>query len=454
MNKSIRYGALAVFVGASGTAAADSAKTLGGIVVTSDDGNYVASLGGRVHFDYTGILPDKGSGFDSGASENDSGFYFRRVYLSLAGKIYGWRYRIDYDASNTSNPANGFQDVYASHDIGDYGTIRIGQTRGWRGLDFLTSNNDKIFTERNINSETGIQGGRDYLPGLYYRYSRPHTFTANDNLWGGVAVYSLAKAGATTNQGTGTPTQGLGYDARIAYAPIVTPTHWIHLGSSFSSVHADNGAALTAGSSVWYSYKGVAQNIVSMKGTQPATAGTLANIGGGNNPEANTVLGELAGAFGPVYLQAEGGQAIFRQPNFSATNPNKQTVDSYSVEASFYPTGETKRYDTTVATYAAPKPIHDYGAVELALGYNFIKNHDIPAKDVGASGAACAPALGSIPKGSTITKCDISYITAGVNYYVNSNVRFMLDYYYGTFDLGNAGKDLPKAINARFQIVF
>jgi phosphate-selective porin OprO and OprP len=452
VKQQIRYGALAVLAGAglSGTALADSASTLGGIVVKSDDGNFVGSLGGRIHFDYTGIMPDKSSGFDSGASENDSGFYFRRVFISLSGKIYGWRYRIDEDISNTSNPANGFQDVYASHDIGDYGTVRIGQTRPWRGIDYLTSNNDKIFTERNVNSETGLLGGRDFQDGVFYRYSRPNTFKANDNFWAGASIYSLNKAGSTTDQGTGTPTQGLGYNARVAYAPVVTPREWIHVGTSFSSDHADNGASLTSGSSTWYSYKGVSQNLVSMKGTQPATTGTLANIGGGNNPNVNTLLGELAGAFGPLYLQAEGGQALFHQPTYSATNPNKQLVHSFSVEGSYYLTGETKRYDTTVGTYTSPAPIHPYGAVELAVGYDQIANTGLGA----GTTTYCTPALGTIAKGTTITKCEISYVTAGVNYYANSSVRFMLDYYYGDFNLGDAGKDTPKAINARFQIAF
>lgn len=452
MKQQIRYGALAVLAsaGLAGVAHADSAQTLGGIVVKSDDGNFVGSLGGRIHFDYTGIMPDKQSGFDSGASENDSGFYFRRVFISLSGKIYGWRYRIDEDISNTSNPASGFQDVYASHDIGDYGTVRIGQTRPWRGIDYLTSNNDKIFTERNVNSETGLLGGRDFQDGVFYRYSRPNTFLANDNFWAGASVYSLNKAGSTTNEGTGTPTQGLGYNARVAYAPIVTPREWVHIGTSFSSDHADNGATLTSGSSTWYSYKGVTQNLVSMKGTQPTTSGTLANIGGGNNPNVNTLLGELAVAYGPAYLQAEGGQALFHQPTFSATNPNKQLVRSFAVEGSYYLTGETKRYDTTVGAYASPVPIHKYGAVELAVGYDQIANTGIGA----GTTTYCTPALGAIPKGTTITRCEIQYFTAGVNYYANSNVRFMLDYYYGDFSLGDAGKDTPKAINARFQIAF
>ena len=452
LNRNWGITAAAILAASVRPALADSASTLGGIVVRSDDGNFVASLGGRVHFDTTAIMPDKSSGFDSGAAENVSGFYFRRVYISLVGKIYAWRYRIDEDIANTSNPANGLQDVFASHDIGDYGTVRIGQSKPYRSMEELISNNDKIFTERNVNSATGLLGGRDYQEGVFFRYSHPAAFKSNDNFWGGVSIYSLTKAGAPTDQGTGTPTQGFGINGRLAYAPILTERRWVHVGASYSSDHADNGARLTSGDSVWYSYKGVTQNLVSMAGVQPATTPSGANIGGGNNPDVTTVAGELAGAFGPVYLQSEIGTARFCQGVApKAAVPNEQTVTAYSAEVSFYPTGESKRYDTTIASYASPRPLHDTGAVELALGYNFIKNRDIPAGD---TGAVCAPALGSIPAGSHITRCELSYVTAGVNYSPNTNVRFMVDYTVATFDLGNAGKDRPKAVNGRFQIWF
>jgi phosphate-selective porin OprO and OprP len=452
VKQQIRYGALAVLASAAlgGAAHADSAKTLGGIVVTSDDGNYVASLGGRVQFDYTGILPDKGSSFDSGDEENDSGFYFRRVYLTLTGRIYGWRYRIDEDFSNTSNPAAGFKYVFVSHDIGQYGTVRIGQAKPWRSVDELASDLDTPFMERNVNSSSGLYGGRQYTQGVFFRYSRPG-FTSYDHFWGGASVYSLNSAGATTNEGTGTPTQGLGYNARLSYQPILQPGRWLHIGANFSSEHADNGASLTAAESAWYSYKGVTQTIASFAGSpQPASA-SLANLGGGNNPSVNITQGELAGAYGPVYLQSEFGLARFSQPTASAKGvPNVQNVYDFSGEVTYYLTGESRNFDTDAGSFAKPKPKHDFGAVEVALGYNFIKNRDIPSGDT----SVCKPSLGSIPTGTTITKCDLSFVSAGVNYYVNNNVQFMLDYYYGDYDIGNAGTDRPKAVNARMQIWF
>ena len=451
MKKIVRYAVLTAFVGASTSALADRATTLGGLVIKSDDGNFVGSLGGRVQFDYTGISPDKGSSFDSGAAENDSGFYFRRVFISLAGQVYGWRYRIDEDISNTKNPASGFNDVYISHDLGNYGTVRIGQTKPWRSLDELTPNTDILFTNRGVVSAVGLLGGRDFQQGVFYRYNHGHTLLADDNAWAGASVYSLNRAGATTDQGTGTSTQGLGYNARLAYAPIVKEDRWAHVGVNVSSDHADNGARLTSGSSDWYSYQGLTQNIASLAGTQPATTPTLAKINGGDNPSATTVIGELAGAFGPAFVQAELGQTKLRQSiPVSATSPDRQTVMARSVEASYYLTGETKTYDTSIATSRSTKPRHSYGAVELAARYDFIENRDLPAGNT----TVCAPAVGKIPAGTVIDKCAISTVTLGVNYYVNPYVRLTLDYDIAKFDLGAAGTDKPKALNARFQMAF
>jgi phosphate-selective porin OprO/OprP len=455
----VRYGALAVFLGASvsGAAIADSAKTLGGIVVSSDDGNFVASLGGRIQFDYTGILPDKGVPFDSGDEENDSGFFFRRVYLSLTGKIYGWRYRIDEDISNTATPAAGFKYVFVSHDIGDYGTIRVGQSKPFRSMDELVSDLDTPFVERNVNSSYGLFGGRQYAQGLFYRYSHANTLMKDDRIWAGVSVYSLNSAGAVTNEGTGTPTQGMGYNGRLAYEPIVRDREWLHVGANFSSEHADNGASLSAYDSAWYSYKGVTQTLASFSGSTPnatpptTSAPSLANIGGGNNPSVAIAQGELAGAFGSLYLQSEYGLARFSQEKASAKGvPNVQHVYAFSGEGTYYLTGESRGYDPEVASYTKPAPRHGFGAVEVALGYNFIKNRDLPADDT----SVCKPSLGAIKSGRTISRCDLTSVTAGVNYYANRNIQFSLDYYYGDFNTGNAGKNLPKAVNARMQLNF
>jgi len=449
MKRLLPVGALAASL-VSSAAYADSASTLGGIVVRSDDGNFVGSLGGRIQFDYTGIFPDSGSKFDSGAAENNNGFYFRRVYLTLAGKIYGWRFRIDEDLSNTSTPAAGFNDVYVSHDLWDYGTVRLGQTKPWRSLDELTSNLDNIFTNRNAVSAVGLLGGRDYQQGVFYRYNKEKAFSSADNFWGGVSVYSLNKAGASTNQGTGVPTQGIGYNARVVYAPIVTSKAWVQLGGNFSSDHADNGATLSAGSTDWYSYRGLTQTIVSLRGTQPATTPTTALIAGGNNPSVDTAIGEVASAFHSAYFQGEFGQARFRQGTGSANNPNKQTVTAFSVLGSYYLTGETKIYDPSIGAIRSPKPLHNYGALEVAARYDFIQNHDLPNNNT----TVCKPTVGAITTGSTITKCTISTITLGLNYYINSYIRVALDYDIGKFDLGAAGKDQPEAINARFQLSF
>src|SRR5882757_8354596 len=210
VNKLLRYSALAVFVGAGmGVAHADDASTTGGIKIKSSDGNFDASLGGRIHFDALLNLPDKnsakiGSGA-GGASDTNSDFEFRRVFISLAGHVYkDFEYRIDYDIASSN-----FQDVWIAYADPIGGTVYGGQHKPWRSLDEIASNNNTVFLERNIASATVIYGGIDYTQGVYYAINK-HAFLADDNIWGGASVYSLHKQGG----GQQVRTQGTGYNAR------------------------------------------------------------------------------------------------------------------------------------------------------------------------------------------------------------------------------------------------
>ncbi len=312
MKHYLRGSVVAAFLLGAAAAHADSAKTLGGIVVTSDDGNFVASLGGRIQFDYTGILPDKGSGIDSGAAENDSGFYFRRVFISLAGKVYGWRYRIDEDLANTTQPGR-MASRTCSYPTTSPSTPPCASARPSPGAASTSwpATSTLLSSSATPTPPTASMAAASTPTACLYRYSRPNILLPHDHFWGGASVYSLNSAGSTTNEGTGTPTQGLGYNARLTYQPIIADREWLHVGASYSNEHADNGASLTAADSVWYSYKGVTQTLASLSGLPvlavSGSASALANINGGNNPADTIIQGELAGAYGPLYLQGELG---------------------------------------------------------------------------------------------------------------------------------------------------
>ena len=409
---------------------ADTASTTGGIVIRSEDNKFDAVLGGRLHFDFNDIYPDKGSKFDSGAAENTGGFFFRRLYLTLGGDLYGWHYYFEEDLANSTSPASGLQDAWISHSFFGYGNILFGQHKPWRSFDEITSNNEILFLERDVISANGIFGGRDYQDGIFYKYQQKKLLRDGDNFFGGWSVYSLAKAGQPS-------TQGIGYNARLAYAPLLHERSWLHLGASWSSDHADNANKLSAGYSSYYARQGTGQNVVSLAGT---TAGS--------NPHADTYTAELAGAWGPLYLNGEYAEARYSQPGQAS-----QTVDAYTVQASWTITGESKPYKAEEAVIRSARPLHPYGALELALRYDHERNRDLPANNSKVC-APSAPATFTLPAGTAIDRCDISSMTLGLNYYANPAVRFLLDYTLGEVDLGSAGKDRPRALSGRVQLVF
>jgi phosphate-selective porin OprO/OprP len=441
VNKLLRYGALAVFVGAGvGAAHADDASTSGGIKIKSSDGNFDATIGGRIHFDGLVNMPDHNSHkIGSGAADDaNSDFEFRRAFLSLGGHLYGFEYKIDYDLAST-----GFQDVWFSHSLIGNDSLYIGQHKPWRSLDEIASNNNTVFLERNIVSATGVYGGQDYTEGLYYSWN--HALTGGDNLWAGASGYTLHKmAGGNTVR-----TQGLGYNARLAYAPWVAATSWLHAGVNFSSDNADvAGSSVVSGGntsgvftafSPAYGYGG--------RSGAKLTLGSYGAVAGGNNPHQDALGAELAGAFGPAYGQAEFTRLGEHQEGKASNN-----INAYSVTGAWAITGETRGYDKRNATYVGLKPSHAYGAFELAARYDYARNdgHGGSFVGVGESGITS----GKDAAGNSVTKDSVSLVTVGLNYYPNPAVRFVFNYTHGEAKLGAAGKDSPDSIGVRAQLVF
>lgn len=386
------------------SAYADNASTKGGLTIKSDDGRFEASVGGRIHFDGALLNADE----NQTANNEASGFYFRRVFLTLKGKAYGFSYQIDEDLSSTSSPGAGFNDVWLAKSFGD-STVYVGQHKPWRSLDEIASNNDVVFLERNVLSANGLFGGRDYTEGVYYKY-------AANGFWAGASGYSQTKVGKNN-------TQGAGGNVRFAYAPLREEGSVLHFGATYSADQIDLNpgtgyGAPTAGYSTSYSKSGASFNVFSL--------GTAT----GPSAKVDTFTVEAMGIMGPVFLQGEYGRAKFKHDGDAKDG---QTADAFSVTASWYVTGESKLYKEGDASYGAAKPKSVDGAVELAVRYDNIKNKDTDAK--------------------------VNSITIGANYYVNPNVRFMLDYSMAKAEkttglIAGATEAKPKALMARAQISF
>ncbi len=431
MGTPVKTGVLAALagIGLASLFHAGAAKADGAFQVQSPGGNFSGSLGGRLEFDGYYDDNDSGSRIGSGAAGSDSSdsFRFRRAWITLTGSVYSFDYHIDYDLVSSA-----LQRAWISHEAAPHGTLYIGQDKPWASLDEIASDTDTPFLERNVASSSGINSAATYSNGLYYAW-HDRVFAGDDNLWLGLSASSLHKQSG----GTDTSTQGTAFNARVAYAPIVEKDRWLHFGVSFINANAAAGSTTAGTNALLASY--VYGNHFDSNEKLALASYPVSSTG--TRPHSNTLGGELAGAYGPGYLQAEYDNAKFHE-----TGEPDDRVMAYSVTAAFTLTGETRPYKPAEATYGGITPSHAYGAWELAVRYERARND-------GNNGVFTGLALPGA-KGSLATLDQVTLLSAGVNYYPNSHVRFMLDYEHGKADLGRAGTDSPNTVAARAQLVF
>jgi phosphate-selective porin OprO/OprP len=399
MNNLLKYGALAVFVGTAGVAHADPAETKGGITVKTEDGRFEAKVGGRIHWD-TNTFDDNSADADSIGDRAFSSF-FRRARITLEGKAYGWTYKFENDfAGQDEDSGSGFREMWIGTKLGS-ANLRIGQAKPYRAMEELTSSNEILFMERPFSSASGIY--RQFQQGLFLD-------SAGDNYGWGISAYNLKSAEDTSTSSAGAETSndtdGMGAAGRLYYVPVLNETTVLHLGATATLDKPENGKSI-----------GPSVRFVGRKGPSQAM---------GTTTEEQSSYGiELAGKVGPFY-----GQGEYVMSDFEQVAGDDQEVDTYYVQASWLITGETKPYDVKKGVFKNPKPNGKMGAWELKVRYDVIE------LDTGAA------------------QRDVTQLGAGVNWYVNPNVRFMLEYLKGDNE-PQGGQDVSGSVIAtRAQFSF
>lgn len=342
-------------------------ETKGGIKVTSADKTFEASIGGRIHFD--------AYAFDRDLADTTGTTDFRRARLTLAGKAFGWEYKLENDFG-AGGGHEGFRDVYiAKQALG--GKFTIGHFKPYRSMEELTSSNEITMMERPFASASGLYGGRQFGQGIGY-------LTAGDNYTFGGTVYNLRNAASPRNE-------GMGAAARATFAPINNDSSTLHFGLSASSENANKGSDDLKASVAYAGRRGPSQ--------------TIAITTGASGDSVNTVGLEAAGAFGPLFFQSEYARATFEQPL-----GGDQDVETFYVMGSWMLTGQHKPYKAGNGVFGSPKLGKDEHAWELTARYDTIENKDVAGLEVS------------------------SWIL-GLNYYINPNVRLMFNYTKGDNEL-------------------
>lgn len=428
MNHAIKMTALAVFAASfAAPALADKATTKGGFEIKSEDGNFSAKLGGRIHFDGNYVIEEDDLG---AADKQNSTSDFRRARLSVSGKAYDWSYLFENDfAGQGSGSGSGFREMWIGRNVLGKNMLRIGQAKPFRGMEEQTSSNDITFMERPFATATGIYA-KQFTQGIFLNGTQ-------GMLGYGVSVYNNKQAGDTNSGAQGSNNQDLGFNGRLYAFPINSDTTTLHVGLSassdkFSVFDTTNDAAPFA----------ITQNGgFEVRPRFTRNGGLRERIVNANQAftQQDTVAAEFAFREGPFVVQAEYALAQFKDSERRVRDAGTgvvtnapavdQDVETYYIQASYFVTDHNKRYNTGRGAFGNPSVKPGAGAVELKARYDSIENKDVTGNP------------------------EITGYTVGVNYYATPNVRFMVEYNDGEFKSGTTSKELS-AITARAQFSF
>ena len=423
MQTLLKISAAAVLAGLAQPVLADTAETKGGITLKTDDGRFEAKIGGRIHLDFASLDSD-----DSPTYAEDGGAYFRRARLTLTGKAYGWEYKFENDFADaeaaTSCDAldptdcetvgtNSFRDMYIATSLLG-GKVTIGQFKPLRGMEEMTSSNEITMVERPFASASGMFSGRQFATGAKWE-------GGSEAMTYGIAVQNNSVLKGSDSRVTEEPI----VSGRVTFAPVNAETTTFHVGLSASMENGNPGEGAR--------FRGRGK----LPATDLGTSRTLAEAGAaGPDKQAQHIGLELAAATGPFYAQAEYIQASYSDAYDPGTGPEDADVVAYYLMASYFVTGEHKPYAKGV--FKSPKPAGEKGALELKARYDMAENKDQPT--------------------TATNQREISVLTVGANWYLNPNLRFMLEYSMGedktVEDTPSGANPEPKALTLRTQFSF
>ena len=412
--------------------------------LSTADGRNSIAITGRVHWDvgdYINVTPKNKR---VGPTNLNSGENFRRARLGVTGKVLGdWNYSLIYDFGGTTDSgagginASGIEQAEISYTGFRPFVIEGGAQDVPYTLDEATSSNDIMFIERASSQviAANIAAG-DFRENFGGHWN-------NDQLW--LGAYFTGPTTGTTR--TGIASQ-VGAIQRAAFQVLNSDNLSLHIGANAEELIKPplSGA-------------GGFRTLASLSDRpelriDPTTIIGTGAFGSVTNPVTGAhVLGaEFAGGFGPLFGQAEYfhysvGRAGLHDANF----------DGGYVQASYTLTGEHRKYNPSTGAYSGISPAHPFdvthlgegawGALELGARYSIV---DLNNNYTG--GTASAASSTAIAGGKQ------QVFTIGANWYVNNNIRFMLDYLHGKIDkpegtAGVAGAPVGSNIGLSFDAI-
>ncbi|HVZ49910.1 MAG TPA: porin [Gemmatimonadaceae bacterium] len=369
----------------------------GYLVFQSADGAFKYWLDGRIQVDaasYFGSDNKLGSGTD-----------IRRARLGWKATLFtDWHGEIDVDFAGN---AVEMKDMWLGYEGFKNTVLKVGNYKEPFGLETLTSSKYITFVER----------------------SYADNFSPDRNIGLGIVRWGdqwYATAGAF-GQVAGTPDatgndEGHAFTGRFVWAPIKSDEGLLHLGiaASMRTPDAASGADTNT-----VRFRARPESWISK--ARFLTTGKIRSV-----DHTNYYSGELASTRGPATLQGEFTQVtVDRLAGLKAP-----TFRAGYVQLSYFLTGEHRPYLMEEAEFDRVIPKDKGGAWEIAARWSRMDLND-PTTGVAIAGGSA-----------------VNY-TLGVNWYINANFKWMLNYVAVAND-NNAKPDLgtaPFTVGDKFNII-
>jgi phosphate-selective porin OprO/OprP len=388
-----------------------------GFGIKSSDGQFEYRLRGLVHLDYRSF---GGEAYPSAVN----GFLARRIRPTFEGTVfgkYGFRFTPEFGESGdgTSNRSRVI-DAFLDARLDPAFQIRFGKQKPVVGLERLQSGSDIKFIERSHVSN-------NILP------NRDLGVTISGDVLGKKLNYAVGLFNGVVDGGESTTAQdtntGKDFTARLFATPFV--------GTDSNLAGLGFGVAVTNGNTrnnslVSYKSPGQANTFFSYK------SGTLSD---GNRNRVSPQAYYYYGSFG---LLTE--YAVVNQEVFNGSNKSKLKNDAWHISASYLLTGEDASF-RGVKPYSPFKSGSDggWGAFELVTRY----------QKANIDPNALNTTFGDTAKDNALSA---SSWLVGLNWYLNEDAKFAVNYERTDFSKGTIGSTLngkqEDFLVARYQLAF
>ena len=357
------------------------------------------------------------------ARDLNSGTNFRRARIGIDGKVFSnFDYSVLFDFGGSgAEDAGRIQELWVQYSGWKPFKLKIGAFQPSTGLEDQNSTNGMPFLERPAPSDVARSlGAGDFRTGAQL-YASGDRWFASGAVTGNL-VSTLNTTGTATSQAFD---EQLAVVGRVAFQPFHGYDWLTHVGvhGTWLARPADTLGPAASGASPLgrYTVQFRERPELRIDGTRLIDTGAI------DARHASDVGLEFAFQKKSFYVEAELERLAVERAAPGVSNPH---FNAFYVEGSWILTGEARRYNTVSASFDAPPVDHPFtlhggrGAWELAVRYSDLNLN----YNAGAAGTALATV--AIPGGTTtdgIRGGEQQIWSLGVNWYLNSVVRLMLD---------------------------